>query len=144
MLFSLNVYTFFHVFKTFEMEKKRFENKIRKLRHCLHFTKSKTFSFWIRQSLAKIENFRNKKYIKLISGGGPNKSGEGRGGGESDFFSKKIKQGRRLFGSQEYLLIYLFIWLLFTFIYLVIYGFNFLIFFSEQNKFAMKLFFSCF
>ena len=35
----------FHVFKTFEMEKERFENKIRKLRHCFHFTKSKTFSF---------------------------------------------------------------------------------------------------
>ena len=54
MLFSLNVYTFFHVFKTFEMEKKRFENKSRKLRHCLHFSKSKTFSFWSFQSLAKI------------------------------------------------------------------------------------------
>ena len=52
MLFSLNVYTFFHVFKTFEMEKKRFENKTWKLRHCLHFTKSKTFSFWSFQSLA--------------------------------------------------------------------------------------------
>ena len=28
MLFSLNVYTFFNVFKTFEMEKKIFKNKI--------------------------------------------------------------------------------------------------------------------
>ena len=31
VLFSLNIYTFFHVFKTFEMDKKRFENKVRKL-----------------------------------------------------------------------------------------------------------------
>ena len=65
MLFSLNVYKFFHVSKTFEMEKKRFENKIRKLRHCLHFTKSKTFSFCSFQSLAKIKNFRNKKIYKI-------------------------------------------------------------------------------
>ena len=54
MLFSLNVYTFFHVFKALEMEKKRFENKIRKLRHCFHFTKSKTFSIWSFQSLASL------------------------------------------------------------------------------------------
>ena len=46
-----------------------------KLRHCLHFTKSKTFSFCSFQSFAKIKNFCNKKYIKLINGGGPNKSG---------------------------------------------------------------------
>ena len=97
MLFSLNAYTLFHVFKTFEMEKKRFENKIRKLRHCLCFTKSKTFSFW---SSVKIKNFCTKKYIKLLN------VGEGRGrvlitarggveGGGVRFFSKKIKRGGR-------------------------------------------------
>ena len=40
--------------------------------------------------MAKIKNFCDKKYVKLINeegGGGPNKS---RG---SDFFSKKIKPG---------------------------------------------------
>ena len=43
------------------------------------------------QSLAKINNFRNKKYIKLINGGGqggPNKSGEGQ-----IFFQKKLSGG---------------------------------------------------
>ena len=93
MLFSLNAYTLFHVFKTFEMEKKRFENKIRKLRHCLCFTKSKTFSFW---SSVKIKNFCTKKYIKLLNVG----EGRGRvlitarggveGGGVRFFFQKKL------------------------------------------------------
>ena len=42
----------------------------------LTFAKSKTFLFGSFQSLAKRKNFRNKKYIKLINGGGcPNKSG---------------------------------------------------------------------
>ena len=88
MLFSLNVYTFFQVFKTFEMEKKRFENKIRKLRHCLHFTKSKTFSF------SKIKHFRNKRYIKSINGVVLIRAGEGR-----IIFQNKLSGGRRLFGT---------------------------------------------
>ena len=78
-------------------------------RHCLHFTKSKTFSFWSFQSVEKIKNFRNKKYIKLINGGGPNKSGGGgEGGGGRIFFQKKLSGGdvfsgpRSIGGSDEF------------------------------------------
>ena len=86
-------YTFSHVFKTFEMETKRFENKIGKLRHCLHFIKSKTFSFWKFQSLAKIKNFRNKKYIKLLNGGVLIRAGGGVGVGAGRiFFQKKLRE----------------------------------------------------
>ena len=42
---------------------------------------------------SKFGNFRNKKYMKLINGEGPNKSG----GVGRIFFQKKIKRGGRLF-----------------------------------------------
>ena len=74
--------------------------KIGKLRHCLHFIKSKTFSFWRFQSLAKIKNFRNKKYIKLLNGGVLIRAGEGEGGG-SDFFPKKIKSGGDVYSGPK-------------------------------------------
>ena len=67
--------------------------KIGKLRHCLHFIKSKTFSFWRFQSLAKIKNFRNKKYIKLLNGGVLIRAGGGVGVGAGRiFFQKKLRE----------------------------------------------------
>ena len=70
--------------------------KIGKLRHCLHFIKSKTFSFWRFQSLAKIKNFRNKKYIKLLNGGVLI-----RAKGSDFFFKKKLSGGEDIYSGSK-------------------------------------------
>ena len=81
----------FHVFKAFEMEKERFENKIRKLGTVYILLK-------VKPHFEVLKNFRNKKYIKLINGW---EGGEGVliRAGRSDFFFFKSSRKRRLFGT---------------------------------------------
>ena len=81
----------FHVFKAFEMEKERFENKIRKLGTVYILLK-------VKPHFEVLKNFRNKKYIKLINGW---EGGEGVliRAGRADFFFFKSSRKRRLFGT---------------------------------------------